>query len=370
MIRTPLRRGFFTPENPTDEIHYSLKPYKIKAYNKRIDIELCHQKSHAYQAQYWSNTMTIITGNTADNVLKGTTDDDVLQGLAGVDTLEGKGGNDLLEGGDGSDMAVYDGSQPDYQLELTADQHLMVSDFNLADGNEGADTLQEIETVQFADRAWQVWQRQETQVNTSTNSYQFMSTADGLPDGGYVVTWMSYQNGATYDIYGQRYDRYGAAAGGEFLVSSTPASHREYPTIASLPDGGFVVTWMSDGQDGSGFGCYGQRFDSSGVIQGAEFQINTYVPDPQYMPVVAGLKDGGFAVAWMSLNQDGSGWGVYSQRFDAQALKSGGGNFGQRASLWRAIPARHHRPGQRRICGDVDVKSSGWFGLRHLCSPV
>jgi hypothetical protein len=33
------------------------------------------------------------------------------------------------------------------------------------------------------------------------------------------------------------------------------------PSITSLPNGGFVVVWQSNGQDGSDFGVYGRIFN-------------------------------------------------------------------------------------------------------------
>ncbi len=76
-------------------------------------------------------------------------------------------------------------------------------------------------------------------------------------------------------------------------------------TVAPLNDGGFVVTWGSYGQDGDFSGVYGQRYDSSGVKSGVEFQINTYTTSDQRDPSVAPLNDGGFVVTWTSDGQDG-----------------------------------------------------------------
>ncbi|MNO77407.1 hypothetical protein D3C76_685150 [compost metagenome] len=46
-------------------------------------------------------------------------------------------------------------------------------------------------------------------------------------------------------------------------------------------------------------------------------RVNSTTGDDQDTPTVAGLSDGGYVVSWMSYGQDGSGWGIYSQRFDA-----------------------------------------------------
>jgi hypothetical protein len=77
-------------------------------------------------------------------------------------------------------------------------------------------------------------------------------------------------------------------------------------------DGDFVVTWQSDGQDGSGRGVFGRRFDSTGV-GGAEFRANTHTTGHQFYPSVAGDRAGNFVVAWHS-DQTGVE-AVFAQRY-------------------------------------------------------
>jgi len=157
----------------------------------------------------------------------------------------------------------------------------------------------------------------EFQVNTHTNNYQLNPSVAGLSDGGFVVTWMSiHQDGSHYGVYGQRYDSAGNRVGNEFQVNTYTTSDQEFPSVAGLSDGGFVVIWQSYLQDGSSFGVYGQRYDSAGNRVGKEFQVNAYTTSYQGVPSVAGLNDGGFVVTWDSESQDGSLSGVYGQRYD------------------------------------------------------
>ncbi len=139
----------------------------------------------------------------------------------------------------------------------------------------------------------------------------------GLSGGGFVVTWQSAgQDGSGYGVYGQRYSASGVISGGEFPINTFTANAQAAPAVARLIDGGFVVTWHSAGQDGSGNGVYGQRYSASGVISGGEFPINTFTANTQAAPAVAGLVDGGFAVTWHSAGQDGSAAGVYGQLYE------------------------------------------------------
>ncbi len=165
----------------------------------------------------------------------------------------------------------------------------------------------------------------EFQINSYTDSSQIDSSVAALTDGSFVVTWNSYyQDGYGSGVYGQRYTSNGVKAGGEFQINSYTASHQSASSVAALTGGGFVVTWTSKGQDGSGSGVYGQRYTSNGVKAGGEFQINSYTASHQSASSVAALADGGFVVTWTSNGQDGSGSGVYGQRYTSNGVKAGG----------------------------------------------
>ncbi|MCW5599183.1 MAG: hypothetical protein KIT59_08750 [Nitrosomonas sp.] len=155
-------------------------------------------------------------------------------------------------------------------------------------------------------------------VNTTTASHQMAPSITAFIDGGFVVTWNSYnQDGSGYGVYAQRYDANGAELGREFRINTATASDQVSRSTAALTDGGFVVTWQSFGQDGDGLGVYAQRYDANGEIQGGEFRVNTTSTDHQSNSSVAALADGGFVVSWDSYGQDGSDYGVYAKRYDA-----------------------------------------------------
>lgn len=164
----------------------------------------------------------------------------------------------------------------------------------------------------------------EFQVNTYTNNNQHSPSVTALSDGGYVVTWMSVaQDGSGFGIYGQRYATNGDAVGSEFQINTHTAVNQWEPSLTGLSDGGFVVCWQSDGQDGNGQGIFGQRYDANGAASGAEFQINTYATGDQTHAGIVALDDGGFVVCWQSDGQDGDGLGIFGQRYDANGATVG-----------------------------------------------
>ena len=91
--------------------------------------------------------------------------------------------------------------------------------------------------------------------------------------------------------------------------------------VATLPDGGFVVVWVTNGNDGDGYGLSAQRFTADGTPNGTELQVNVYSTADQYMPKIAGLSDGGFLITWASEGQDGDILGVYAQMFNADGTR-------------------------------------------------
>jgi hypothetical protein len=158
----------------------------------------------------------------------------------------------------------------------------------------------------------------EFKVNTYTAFGQQDSTIAMDASGDFVVTWSSNgQDGSDFGVYAQRFNALGVAQGGEFLVNSYTTGNQQFPTVAMDTDGDFVVTWTSDGQDGSSFGIYGQRYNRLGVAEGNEFRVSTYATNSQRYSSVSMDRDGDFVVAWNSNGQDGSGYGVYAQRFSA-----------------------------------------------------
>jgi hypothetical protein len=96
-----------------------------------------------------------------------------------------------------------------------------------------------------------------------------------------------------------------------------------YSSITALNDGGFVVSWTSARQDGSVYGIYAQRYDANGVKKGDEFQVNTNTNGSQENSSITALNDGGFVASWASERQDSSGYGIYAQRYDANGVKKG-----------------------------------------------
>ena len=164
----------------------------------------------------------------------------------------------------------------------------------------------------------------EFRVNTYTSGAQREASVAVDSDGDFVVAWRSAgQDGSSYGIFAQRFDSDGVAAGSEFRVNTTTANAQRAPEVAMDADGDFVVTWHSNGQDGSGYGIYAQRYSADGTAVAGEFQVNTYTSGAQSNASIAMADDGKFVIVWQSNGQDGSGYGVHGQRYNADGTAAG-----------------------------------------------
>ena len=169
-----------------------------------------------------------------------------------------------------------------------------------------------------------VAQGAEFRVNTYTRDYQTYPSVATDSTGNFVVAWETYgQDRSDYGIWGQRYTNTGTQSGQDFQVNSFTPFGQTSPAVARNASGSFVITWQSYGQDGSGYGVYGQRYTSAGALSGSEFGVNTATTSDQNRPAVAMDTAGDFVVVWQSFLQDGSGSGIFGQRYNSNGTPKG-----------------------------------------------
>lgn len=165
-------------------------------------------------------------------------------------------------------------------------------------------------------------------VATDTTGRQLHASVALRGDGSFVVVW---SGGSSPGIRGRAFDSAGAPQTGEFAVStySSLGSYQSAPRIAMDAADQFTSVWWSFEQDGDSYGVFGQQFDRAGNPLGSEFQINTYTTFVQGAsfrgPDIAMDADGNYVVVWddegsfvsggFAAGQDGDGHGVYAQRY-------------------------------------------------------
>ncbi|KIT17395.1 calcium-binding protein [Jannaschia aquimarina] len=225
---------------------------------------------------------------------------------------------------------------------------------------------------------------QET-VSASTGSFKDGTQVIATPDGGYFIVWEnSPLDGRTDTLLGRKYDANGNAVGGEIVVSDVNkqmqpdmtllangnialvwkdgndvlgrpgdfklqildqdggkvgglvtvnddafASFGYMPSVDSLPDGGFVVTWQGDvtGRAQQGLATerdiFLQRFDESGSKVGGEVQVNDDAKKLTHVQDVFGFADGGYVVTFGDTSKSGKDIPLLGQFFNADGTKDG-----------------------------------------------
>jgi hypothetical protein len=156
----------------------------------------------------------------------------------------------------------------------------------------------------------------EFQVNNSITGAQRFPAAAMDADGDFAVTWSGQEaDGSGYAVLARRFASNGSPLGGEFQVNSVVTGDQNYSAIAMSSTGNMTISWRSALQDGAGDGVFARRLSSTGAALASEFQVSTYTLGNQSFPQVATDGAQRFVIAWNSNGQDGSGYGAFAQRF-------------------------------------------------------
>lgn len=164
-------------------------------------------------------------------------------------------------------------------------------------------------------------------VTSEFNVNGFKDTAGG--QGGvsasagnhqYVLTWNNLGvDGTTGEVDGSIIDPGGSFLKGFVATNASVVRYQVAPGAVSMaPDGTFVV--ISHSSDPAGDDNYRDEllydnYWNDVTNKGPESLVNTYTADDQAGAVVSMDPQTNYVVAWASYGQDGSGYGVYAQRY-------------------------------------------------------
>lgn len=157
----------------------------------------------------------------------------------------------------------------------------------------------------------------EFQVNTATTGAQTQPALAVSMAGQVAVVWTGQDPETGSNVFAKLYDTNGEVLHEEQLVNTATAGAQEYPAVAMADDGDYFVTWSSYGQDGSGWGVYSQRFTNDGSPRDAEQRVNSNVGGDQWYSAIASLADGQTVITWTALEPDGTSAGIFAQQYSA-----------------------------------------------------
>ncbi len=163
------------------------------------------------------------------------------------------------------------------------------------------------------------------QVNTTTSGDQVTSAETRGSQqaiardhaGNYIVTWSSNgQDGSGWGVYARRFDAFGKPLSAEFRVNGVTSDSQQWARIAADTAGNFAITWTSTNQDGTEQSIYARRFNAAGVAQGNEFLVNTTTTGVQKNSMISMNADGRFVIAWQG-EGPGDTSGIFYRRFSS-----------------------------------------------------
>ncbi len=120
-----------------------------------------------------------------------------------------------------------------------------------------------------------------------------------LSNGDALFVWQGYGLGNA-DIYARLLKSNGTFGTSDIRVNSFIKDQQSRPVISASGDGGAIVAWQSLNQDGSLFGIYARKLSASGTPVGNEFLVNQSTAYNQRNPAVATLTNGNVIFVWVS----------------------------------------------------------------------
>ena len=163
-------------------------------------------------------------------------------------------------------------------------------------------------------------------VNVITLSTQFNSDVAVLSDGTFVVVWASYNweiKNSKHDIYSRRFSTLGVPLDvDDVRLNDHYDGFQNYPRVAALRSGGYVVSWDSWGADGHYYGVSLKELSASGAAVSSEVIANTAnTVGHQYHSEVASFGGYGFVITWNDPALDGDRGGIVARFYTKTFLQ-------------------------------------------------
>ena len=175
-------------------------------------------------------------------------------------------------------------------------------------------------------------------------------TVTGLENGNYVIVWQEFKLitdpsdskplDDAFDIYGKLLDPSGNMIGNEFIINGAGTQElnfQEFPSVSSLKDGGFVVSWGDESAGGARPSeIYAKIYDDNAVSQGNKFKLSSEPATAREIssgsrikshPQVVGLDNGDFVASWRDGGYGGYDVDVFGRVLDKDGDQQSVDNF-------------------------------------------
>ncbi|HND52604.1 MAG TPA: hypothetical protein PLV92_09415, partial [Pirellulaceae bacterium] len=146
-------------------------------------------------------------------------------------------------------------------------------------------------------------------VATDISAYHSVESVSVTPTG--TLAFAVRQN-TTLSI--ARFQPDNSPIGARTIVNTRPIDSWPSASVQQKDNGEFVVLWSMLNEANTNRDVYFRQYDSNGApATAAELQANSYVANDQWFPALAGNGGERFFATWQSMNQDGSGDGIFGR---------------------------------------------------------
>ncbi|HVP36655.1 MAG TPA: FlgD immunoglobulin-like domain containing protein [Terriglobales bacterium] len=138
-------------------------------------------------------------------------------------------------------------------------------------------------------------------------------------NGRFVIAWEDYRN-LDADIYFQRYDSSGAAAGSNVLANIDLSSEDQYsPSVAKRSNGDFMITWVDT--RGGKVNIFARLFDSAGNAKTSFFMVNSDTDSAQHWePKIDSDTMRNYTIVWGDYRNEPA---IFFQKYDSTGTSIG-----------------------------------------------
>lgn len=156
---------------------------------------------------------------------------------------------------------------------------------------------------------------EEFRVAAALGPRQWESAVAADAAGGFVIAFQV--NEESSNIYVQRFAADATAVGLPFRPHEYTTGAQERPAVAMKSNGEFVVSWQSNGQEGTGYEIYARHYEFAGNPAAlAESRINDYTTSDQTRVRISSNGAQRFGFVWVSYGQDLSVEGIFGRFLD------------------------------------------------------
>jgi Ca2+-binding RTX toxin-like protein len=177
------------------------------------------------------------------------------------------------------------------------------------------------------------------------------SRASGLANGNIAVTFTIADDSESGDIYVKVISDDGDTEKDTVQINTKSAGRQFGSQIAALDSGGFAVAWIDTDQNGSD-GVKARTFDANGKATSVEFNVDTPSNDDQNGITVTALSGGRFAVLW---EEELGGGKIWAKLYDRE-----GGEIGEQTLITEGASPAYYDQSARAIEVDNGVMVVAW----------